>query len=72
MRARLLLLIALPSLGGLFPFGAFAAPANVDLILTNGKVFTGDPERPRAEAIAIGGERIVAVGSAERNRGTGR
>ena len=30
----------------LCPLGALAAPASVDLILTNGKVFTGDPERP--------------------------
>ncbi len=63
MRARFLLFIALLSLGGLFPLGALAAPANVDLILTNGRVFTGDSERPSAEAIAIGGERIVALGS---------
>jgi hypothetical protein len=33
-----------------------------DLILTGGKVFTADPARPWAEAVAIGGERIVAVG----------
>jgi len=38
-----------------------AAPP--DLILTGGKVFTADPARPWAEAIAIRGERIVAVGS---------
>jgi predicted amidohydrolase YtcJ len=62
MRAGYLLLVTLLSLG--VSLGALAAP-NVDLILTNGKLFTGDPERPRAEAIAIGGERIVAVGSAE-------
>ena len=34
-----------------------------DLILLHGKVFTADPARPSAEAIAIRGERIVAVGS---------
>jgi predicted amidohydrolase YtcJ len=33
-----------------------------DLILTGGKVFTADPARPWAEAIAVRGERIVAVG----------
>jgi predicted amidohydrolase YtcJ len=33
------------------------------LVLVNGVIYTGDPARPRAEAIAIQGERIVAVGS---------
>ena len=35
-----------------------------DLVLTGGHVHTVDPARPRAEAVAVGGERIVAVGSA--------
>jgi predicted amidohydrolase YtcJ len=35
-----------------------------DVILTNAKVWTVDPERPTAEAVAIIGDRIVAVGSA--------
>ena len=35
-----------------------------DLVLTGGHVHTVDPARPRAEAVAIRGERIVAVGSA--------
>ncbi len=34
-----------------------------DLILTNGRVATVDPERPAAEAIAVRGDRIEAVGS---------
>jgi predicted amidohydrolase YtcJ len=33
------------------------------LILTNGRVWTGDPQRPRVEAIVIEGNRIVAIGS---------
>lgn len=37
------------------------APA--DLILTNGDVYTVDSVHPRAQAIAIRGEKIVAVGS---------
>jgi len=37
------------------------APA--DLILLNGKVFTADSARPSAEAVAIRGECIVAVGT---------
>jgi predicted amidohydrolase YtcJ len=38
-----------------------AAPA--DLLLFNGRVFTGDRSRPWAESIAVRGDRIVAVGS---------
>lgn len=40
-----------------------AAPAVADLVLTNGRVFTGDSAKPWAEAVAIKGERIVAVRS---------
>jgi predicted amidohydrolase YtcJ len=36
-----------------------------DLILFNGRVFTADPHRPHAEAIAISGTRIIAVGISE-------
>jgi predicted amidohydrolase YtcJ len=32
-------------------------------LLVNGKVFTGNPQRPYAEAVAIRGGKIVAVGS---------
>ena len=35
-----------------------------DLVLTGGHVNTVDPGLPRAEAVAVAGERIVAVGSA--------
>ena len=35
-----------------------------DLIITNAKIWTVDKARPQAEALAIVGERIVAVGSA--------
>lgn len=34
-----------------------------DLILKNAKIHTLDPQNPRAEAIAIGDERILSVGS---------
>ena len=37
--------------------------SGADLILANGAVWTVDPERPRAEAVAIGGGKILAVGS---------
>lgn len=44
--------------------GAQGKPA-ADLILTNGRIRTMDTARPQAEAIAIIGDRIVAVGSAD-------
>ena len=36
----------------------------VDIIVTNASVLTMDAARPRAEAVALGGGRIVAVGTA--------
>ena len=48
-------------------FALIAASAGADepadLVLTGAMVHTVDPKRPRAEAIAIRGQRIVAVGS---------
>jgi hypothetical protein len=44
-----------------------------DLILTGGTVWTGDDDRPVAEAVAVRGNRILAVGSAtEMGRHRGR
>jgi predicted amidohydrolase YtcJ len=40
---------------------AWAQPA--DLVLLNGRVYTLDPARPWSEAVAISGDRIVAVGA---------
>ena len=34
----------------------------IDLILVNGKIWTGVPQQPWAEAIAIAGERILKIG----------
>jgi predicted amidohydrolase YtcJ len=45
-----------------------ASPPPADLILVGGKVFTADPARPWAAAIAVRGERIAAVGSDEQVR----
>ena len=53
-----LLLAALAALAG----GAEAKPA-ADLVVTNARVWTVDSGRPEAEALAVIGERIVAVGS---------
>jgi predicted amidohydrolase YtcJ len=36
----------------------------IDLILSNGRIWTEDPAQPEAEAIAISGQHIVRVGSA--------
>jgi predicted amidohydrolase YtcJ len=41
------------------------ATEHADLILTNAVVHTVDPDRPRAEAVAVRGSRIVAVGSSD-------
>ncbi len=34
-----------------------------DLVLTNGKVWTGDPKQPEAQAVAVWRDRILKVGS---------
>lgn len=40
-----------------------AAAQTADLVLRNGKVVTVDPKQPYAQAIAVAGDRILAVGS---------
>ncbi len=40
-----------------------------DLVLLNGKIWTADPDCPGAEAIAIKGEHIIAVGTTEDIKG---
>jgi predicted amidohydrolase YtcJ len=45
--------------------GGSAVKPPADLVLTNGKVVTLDPAQPVAEAIAVRGPWIVAVGSAD-------
>ncbi len=42
--------------------GAQVRPKRADLILRNGRIYTSDPQRPWAEALAIRGASIVAVG----------
>jgi len=44
------------------PSFAQTKPA-ADLVITHAKIWTVDPARPQAEAVAVLGERIVAVGS---------
>jgi predicted amidohydrolase YtcJ len=43
--------------------GLAAQPDGVDLLLINGKVFTANPAAPWAEAVAIRGNRVAAVGT---------
>jgi hypothetical protein len=63
MRLRRHLALLLVALGVMCASATLAAPAAADLVLTNARVFTGDPARPWAEAVAIKGERIIAVGT---------
>lgn len=46
------------------------SPSPADLILYNGNIITLDPDAPRAEAVAITGERVVALGTSDELRGT--
>jgi predicted amidohydrolase YtcJ len=56
---RLLIVVALAALPAVLSGGATA-----DLILVNGRIYTLDPAKPWAEAVAITGDRLSAVGSA--------
>jgi predicted amidohydrolase YtcJ len=52
---------------------ACSAPDTADLILVNGQVYTLDDAQPWAEAVAVRGEHIIAVGSnSEIGRHVGR
>jgi predicted amidohydrolase YtcJ len=44
-------------------FMAAAAPAPADLVLLSARIWTGDTARPSAEALAVRGGRIAAIGS---------
>jgi hypothetical protein len=54
-------LVAAPTVAA--PLVAQVARASADLVLTGGRVFTADPSRPWAQAVAVRGARIVAVGT---------
>lgn len=59
MRILTLVLLAVSLIGvGTLPSGQHA-----DRIFINGKIWTADTARPRAEALAISGDKILAVGS---------
>ncbi len=60
MKRHIFLLTLLATVGCAPP----PAEEPADLVLTNGKIVTVDENVPEAEAVAIRGDRIVAVGSA--------
>jgi predicted amidohydrolase YtcJ len=62
MSSRPAFLPALLLLGCLLTPG-LARAQEATLLLTGGRVWTGDSTRPWAEAVAVAGDRIVAVGS---------
>ncbi len=62
MRVRFIPLAAMVCIGRLL--GAQAAPSPADLIITNGRIYTVDPNRPFVEAMAVRDGRIVFVGPA--------
>ncbi|HEV7893643.1 MAG TPA: amidohydrolase family protein, partial [Pyrinomonadaceae bacterium] len=69
MRLRVTFALSLASAAclvaaALAPRGSSAqARTRVSLVLVNGKVFTGDARGSLAEAVAIDGDRVVAVGA---------
>lgn len=75
MYRRHLPALAFPILLSLFTLAPPAhATQEATLLLTGARVWTGDPARPWAEAVAVAGETILAVGGAEdvaRHRGPG-
>ncbi len=55
----------IPALGVLLAMAAGCGPRPADLVLRNGKIVTVDADRPEAQAVAISGSTIAAVGSNE-------
>jgi adenine deaminase len=56
-------IVSIVFLSVLLPFAAYGQQTPADIILFNGKVFTSDAAKPAAEAVAMHGERIMAVGT---------
>ena len=57
------ILIASLSIIAMITFNSCSQYEKADLVIINGKVFTVDNDNPSAEAIAVKGETIIAVGS---------
>src|SRR5271154_977915 len=62
MKSLRLVLASIASLAVLFAPSARTQEIPADTILFNGKIFTSDSTYPYAQALAIRGERIIAVG----------
>ena len=62
LRRTLVVVASLLALRILPPPAAAAPAQEASLILTGARVWTGDSERPWASAVAIAGERLLAVG----------
>ena len=64
LRSRNACFIAALGCAGVLAATAFAQkPALADLVLTNGRIVTLDPAKPEAQALAVRGDRIEAVGT---------
>jgi predicted amidohydrolase YtcJ len=63
-RSRIVLLAVIVLASSVF--AASGGPEDAEIILTNARIFTMNPQQKWAEAIAIRGDKIVAVGSAEK------
>jgi predicted amidohydrolase YtcJ len=63
MRRLLPFATAVFALTALLLPGTLSAQQTADMIVAGARVWTGDPDRPWAEAVAIAGSRILAVGS---------
>src|SRR5216684_5185165 len=48
---------------GLVPTAENSQKSPADLVFTNGNIYTANDKQPRAEAVAVKGDRIVFVGS---------
>jgi predicted amidohydrolase YtcJ len=48
---------------GLLRPAAAEPPRKADVVFTGGNIYTGNPRQPRANAVAVSGDRIVFVGS---------
>ena len=59
MRSTAAILLSLAALS----LSSQAPRAHVDRVFLDGKIWTGDAAHPNAEALAIGGDRILAVGT---------
>ena len=65
---RRLTLLAVLVVAGCAPSAPPRTEAPVTMAIVNARVWTGDPERPSAEAVAISGDRIAAVGTSDEVR----